>query len=344
VPMGPRSGVWCADIDTALEHEHESVTAWDALIAEHDPFETREHRSASGGPHVLFEWKDEQPISCSPGQMPKGISIKGIGGYIIVPPSVRKRKSYTVFRDIDPVGAPQWLIDKIQAGKPTPIRNPKSPCPHEAFQGTPRVDLDELAEAMRLVPNDDPNWEFWANWGLAIFAASGGGQRGLEIFDDWSQKWHGYSAENTDQRWYDMTGSPPNRTGAGKIFAEARRNGWQPKLPVAPPTYAIAANAASEGRDRMREVVRGFLFAVANPDPGENYSNEPLPPIAHAACIDVGVGKTKITIEELARWLKNATARAGPVIYATPRHNLNERIEQQFASRHQCLHLSRPRS
>jgi hypothetical protein len=120
VPMGPRSGVWCPDIDTALEHENESVTAWDALVAEHERFETREHRSASGGPHVFFNWKDEQPIGCSPGQMPKGISIKGDGGYVVVPPSVRKGRSYTVFRDIDPIDAPQWLIDKIQAGRPTP--------------------------------------------------------------------------------------------------------------------------------------------------------------------------------------------------------------------------------
>src|SRR5262249_44863673 len=48
------------------------------------------------------------------------------------------------------------------------------------------------------------------------------------------------------------------------------------------------------------------------------------------ACIDVGVGKTRITIEELAIWLKN-TEPDGPVIYATPRHKLNEDIEEQFA-------------
>src|SRR5262249_17562266 len=89
VPMGPRSGVWCSDIDTALQHKDEGVTAWNALRAEHEPFATREHRSASDGPHAFFKWKDEQPIGCSPGQMPKGISIKGQGGYVVVPPSMR---------------------------------------------------------------------------------------------------------------------------------------------------------------------------------------------------------------------------------------------------------------
>jgi putative DNA primase/helicase len=116
----------------------------------------------------------------------------------------------------------------------------------------------------------------------------------------------------------------------GKIYKAARANGWQPRLQAAPPTYAIAATSPAEARNKMHEIVRGFLFAVDNPDPWQNYSNEPPPPIAHAACIDVGVGKTQITIEELAHWLK-AHDPTGPFVYATPRHNLNERIERQFA-------------
>src|SRR5262249_22787999 len=334
VAMGPLSGVWACDVDTALEHKGESVTAWNALRAEQEPFETREHRSASGGPHVLFKWEDERPIGCSAGTLPKGISVKGEGGYIVVPPSVRKGRSYTVFRDIDPIDAPQWFIDKIRAGKPTPWPKERkerkgSPPPP---QGTPQCDLDELAEAMRFIPNDNPNREFWVNWGLAIFAASGGSQRGSEIFDESSQRWPGYNEEDTDQRWYEMTGSPPNRTGANKIFKAAREHGWQPKLKAAPPTYAAAAADLNEACDKTHELVRGFLSAADNPDPRQNYSNEPLPPIAHAVCIDVGVGKTKITIEELARWLKNRTTKPDEsFVYATPRHNLNERIERQFA-------------
>ena len=80
----------------------------------------------------------------------------------------------------------------------------------------------------------------------------------------------------------------------------------------------------------MREVVRNFLRAVDNPGPSQYLGNAPLPPIAHAACIDTGVGKTKIVIEELAIWLKQGARE--PVVYATPRHKLNERIEEQFAA------------
>jgi hypothetical protein len=66
MPTGPKSGIWCVDVDTGEEHVS-GLEEWEALLAEHEPFETREHRSATGGPHVLFEWEDERPIGCSKG-------------------------------------------------------------------------------------------------------------------------------------------------------------------------------------------------------------------------------------------------------------------------------------
>jgi hypothetical protein len=330
MPTGPLSGVWCADVDTALEHEHESVTAWDALLAEHETFETREHRSASGGPHVFFEWEDEQPIGCSSGTLPKGISVKGLGGYVLVPPSVRKGRPYVVYRDIDPIKAPQWLVDLITQGKPQPKRDPKSPHPHQPFQGTAQVDLDELAEAMRFVPNDDLAWEEWTSWALAIFAASGGSQRGFDIFDEWSARSSKYDAVTTDERWYEISGSPPSATGAGKVFAAARANGWRPPLQPATPTYAAAANATAanataadpvqEARDKMREIVRDFLRAADNPVPWQSFGNKPPPPLAHAVSHrrwrrqdqnrDRGVGALAQAGRTRARRLCHATTQA----------------------------------
>jgi putative DNA primase/helicase len=183
------------------------------------------------------------------------------------------------------------------------------------------------------------SWEEWTTWALAIFAASGGSQRGFDIFDEWSARSTKYDAVTTDERWDEISSSPPSATGAGKIFAEARRNGWHPRLKAAPPTYATTTTTTGNtttsagttaARDRMREIVRDFLRAVDQPAL-QYLGNAPLPPIAHAARIDVGVGKTRITIEELAIWFKNrATEPDGPFIYATPRHNLNEPVEKQF--------------
>jgi putative DNA primase/helicase len=327
-PMGPRSGVWCVDVDTGEEHVS-GINEWAALLAEHEPFETREHRSATGGPHVLFAWDDAQPIGCSKGDLKKlNLSVKGKGGYIAIAPSVRKGRAYTVFRDIDAIPAPQWLADKILAGGGGKAkRGCKGPREHQPFDGTPQADLAQVAEAMEYIPNDDCPREEWMTWGMRLFAASGGSQRGFEIFDKWSRKSSKYHG-GTYQRWFEMTGSPPDHASVSKIFEVARDNGWLPPLPPATPTYAIAADKATEGRDKMHEVVRDFLRAVDNPIPWQSFSNIPPPPIAHAVCIDTGVGKTKIVIAELAIWLKQGPRE--PVVYATPRHNLNEPVAKQF--------------
>jgi putative DNA primase/helicase len=333
VPMGPRSGVWCIDVDTGEEHA-DGVAEWEALIAGHGPFETREHRSATGGPHVLFAWDDQRPIGCSKGELKDlSLSVKGEGGYILIPPSVRKGRAYTVFRDCDPAPAPQWLSDTILVDVDAAKKRRERKVAGDIAWPTPPtgIDLEEVAAAMRFIPNDDVPREEWMAWGLCLFAVSGGSQRGFEIFDEWSRKSSKYHG-GTHQRWFAMGGSPPNRTGAGKVFAAARAHGWRPKspsLPPIPPTYAQAGNGPAAGRDRMREIVRDFLRAVDQPAV-QYLGNAPLPPIAHAACIDVGTGKTQIAIEELAIWLK-AKPRDKPVVYATPRHNLNERIERQFA-------------
>ena len=106
------TGVWCVDVDTSEDHA-DGVAEWDKIIAEHDPIVTREHRSATGGPH-LISTGTRILIGCSSGNLPRGIEVKGQGGYIIVPPSQRKGRSYTVFADIDPIDPPQFLLDLIE--------------------------------------------------------------------------------------------------------------------------------------------------------------------------------------------------------------------------------------
>src|SRR5215813_11990054 len=333
VPGGPRSGVWVVDVDTGEEHDS-GIEEWDTVLAEHEPFETREHRSATGGPHVIFAWEEAQPIGCSKGELKDlSLSIKGEGGYFVVPPSVRKGRAYTVFRDCDPISAPQWLTDAIlvdadaakkrRAGakkrEPGDITWPAPPA---------NIDLDQIAEMMECIPNPDLKREEWMAWGLCLFAVTGGSQRGFEIFDKWSRKSSKYHG-GTHQRWFEMTGSPPDATGVGKINAAARANGWQPKLKAAPPTYTVSADPLAAARDKMRQVARDFLRAVDNPVSWRSISNVPPPPIAHAVCIDVGVGKTQITIAELAVWIKQKQPD-GPIIYAVPRHRLGEDILRQF--------------
>jgi hypothetical protein len=214
LPMGERSGVWCLDIDTSEDHA-DGVAEWTKIAAQHDAIVTREHRSATGGPHLIFNWSSEHPIRCGNGELPDGISVKGEGGYIVVPPSVRKRRSYSVRSDIDPIDAPAWLPDLILQGRTLSS---------EPYVGQITADLDEVADAMAWIPNNDEPWEEWKSMALRLYAALG--DEGFELFDTYSFKSCKYDAERTLEAWEAVQSSPPTRTGVEKIFKIAREHGW----------------------------------------------------------------------------------------------------------------------
>jgi hypothetical protein len=330
LPMGRASGVWCLDVDTSEDHA-DGVAGWDEITAQHEPIITREHRSATGGPHLIFNWTEEQPLRCSSGALPEGIEVKGEGGYIVAPPSRRKKRSYTVHSDIDPADAPAWLVDLILQGR----------SPHFYDQSSDPVaeDFDELAEALSFIPNDDLGWDEWTAMGLRIFAATSG--QGFELFDAFSQKSEAkYDAEATLERWEHIQGSPPDRTGAEKIFKMAREHGWVQGLRQAPPTYDLEFHDVDEVRRLMQKLARDFLYNIGKPEPNPftryvaflitQYKITLLPTV-RAVAVDVGTGKTQITIAELAIRLR-AVAVKGPIIYAVPRHKLGVKIEEQFTA------------
>jgi Bifunctional DNA primase/polymerase, N-terminal/Primase C terminal 2 (PriCT-2) len=212
-PMGDRTGVWCLDVDTSEDHA-DGVMQWNAIASEHEPIVTREHRSATGGPHLIFNFHADRLNGCSNGSLPDGISVKGQGGYIVVPPSRRKGRSYSVFGDIDPVDQPQWLTELILQG-----RSRRSD--GGVFTGQVTADFDELADALSFIPNDEADWNEWTAMGLRIYAATNG--EGFRLFDAWSERSSKYNLQRTLERWEEIQGCPPTRTGAEKIFSLAPR-------------------------------------------------------------------------------------------------------------------------
>src|SRR5208337_791305 len=92
-------------------------------------------------------------------------------------------------------------------------------------------DLALLAAAMEAIPNDSDSWDDWNRIGMALFAATGGSDEGLELFHKWSQKWPGYNDKDTDDKWQTLHRSPPNRIGAGTIIRMADKTapGWRDK-------------------------------------------------------------------------------------------------------------------
>jgi hypothetical protein len=236
MPMGERSGVWALDADSPVDHRYDGIGNWKALLKQHGAVKTREHLTTSDGLHLLFNWYAERPIRCGKGDLPKGIEVKGFGGYIAVPPSRRKRRNYIVARDIDPIDAPAWLIELILQGRTeTFVNGPSNP--FVEYGNEVEGDLDKLADAMRYVPNDDLDWDDWNDIALALFAATNGSEFGFRLFDEFSQQSGKYEWHTTRERWQQIRGSRPSRTGANKLFAIARECGWTEQVQEMAPTY-----------------------------------------------------------------------------------------------------------
>ena len=246
LPTGFASGVCCIDVDTSEDHA-DGVAEWDKLVAQHEPIVTREHRSATGGPHLIFDF--DWPTGCSSGQLPKGIEVKGQGGYIVVPPSRRKGRAYTVHHDIDPDPLPLWLRDLITAGRQ---RRPRAfhgqGMEARPYCGRITADVEEVTEAMAWIPNDENvGWHDWKSMALRLYASLG--DAGFKLFDTWSKLCKSkYNQDKTLEAWEQVIASPPDHTGAGAIFKIARHHGWTPRLFECTPTYPASDNDADTAR------------------------------------------------------------------------------------------------
>jgi hypothetical protein len=100
----------------------EAKAAMSALVAEHP--ELRDAwivRTGSGGYHYIFAANPDKPIGNSTSKLGKGIDTRGIGGYIVVPPSVHKSGGhYKWLRKTDELPmVPDWMFDLLSKAKET---------------------------------------------------------------------------------------------------------------------------------------------------------------------------------------------------------------------------------
>jgi hypothetical protein len=166
---------------------------------------TRMARSPSGSKHYYFNHPGPK-IKNSTSELGPGIDVRGDGGMVIAPPSVRDGKAYRWLNDLEPADAPAWLIELVRA------EDRARSC------GDAEANENRVGLALAMIPNDDDSWDWWNKVGMATWRATGGSDKGLEYFDAWSQKYDGYDVRKTAERWGAYFRSPPDRIGAGTIF------------------------------------------------------------------------------------------------------------------------------
>jgi putative DNA primase/helicase len=221
--------------------------------------------------------------------------------------------------------------------QPVEVKKPKANGHDHTAPAT--AALIDIAAALALVPNGDmPDWESWNNVGLAIYAATAGSEAGWELWRDWSAKNPADDPDATLARWEHYAKSPPDRTGAGKLFAmaaaaspgwrqpstlRARTNGSHGPVPGVPPV------GEPDKPDHKPDKPDGQPDKPDPPDdeppdpPGDDGpSGRPVPPeIPTITCI----------AGELPRMVRQAEAAllaAGVEVYQ--RHKLVRPVEEEY--------------
>jgi putative DNA primase/helicase len=226
MPTGRASGIDVLDLDVKPNEYidgRDFVPNWQKL----SPLIVR---TPSGGVHVWFASDGE--VRNSTDAIAPGVDTRGVGGYVIVPPSCNDRARYSFIKgstdDIDRLPPfPSDLFAKLGAKT-------------EGQGGDqPQADAALITAALQVIPNPDLGWEDWKKFGLATWRATSGSAEGFQAWDTWSRKSQKYEADVTRREWAAMTHSPPTRIGAGTIFYHAS---------LADPNWRIASAISHTGR------------------------------------------------------------------------------------------------
>jgi hypothetical protein len=198
IPTGAENAVWVLEVDTNEGHGVDGLASLQALIDKHDALPpTLQAASPSGSLHFYFNWPD-RVITNSASKIAPGIDVRGEGGMVLAPPSVKipvgvySWKSNAAIAD-----APDWLVDLAVAvgnsgGSTNGEREPNADL---------EAPLEWVAAAVNAIINNDLGWEDWNTRGMAIYGACGGSNEGFPIFDRFSKQSSKYNARTTMERW-----------------------------------------------------------------------------------------------------------------------------------------------
>lgn len=124
LPTGREAGVWVLDADVRSDGR-------DGLVWIHEMEEACEplpggptSATPSGGRHFFFRYDPDEPVTNRRGKLPPGVDVRGDGGFVVLPPSVREDGQAYIWltspEDADFPDAPRWLLSLLRRSEQTP--------------------------------------------------------------------------------------------------------------------------------------------------------------------------------------------------------------------------------
>jgi hypothetical protein len=213
LPTGPDNGFWVLEIDNPKAHpklgESDGIASLQRLLDQHGALpETLTAESPSGSRHYYFRWPADLVIRNSASEIAPGIDVRGEGGMVIAPPSVRKDGAYRWVSEAPIAEAPNWLLALAAFSGDTDSSSERTPNPE------PQAPLPLIKAALDAIPVKGMSYRQWIKAGLAVAAASGCSDEGWALFDAWTQGASEYNAEGLAEKWRSFH---PHSIGYGSL-------------------------------------------------------------------------------------------------------------------------------
>lgn len=122
IATGEKSGLFALDVDG--EAGEKSLQKMIERLAETPPDWVTPTNETPGGRHILFSSPDDFQVTNSV-DLRNGLDVRGEAGYIVAPPSIHPSgetyqwNPYLSIQDLNPVEAPEWLLDEIRPSSQT---------------------------------------------------------------------------------------------------------------------------------------------------------------------------------------------------------------------------------
>jgi hypothetical protein len=192
--------------------------------------------TAGGGTHLIFRQPEGEKFGNARGALPAGIDVRGAGGWIVAPGSVRPDGAMWAAAEGTPLLAeafqagtipviPEWVTALIQ-GKGSQSRS-NDTGEHTSSSPPEWSEAEEarIKSALDCIPADDR--DVWSRIGMALHW-TGWGDRARRIWEKWSNKSTKYDADEQDKAW-DSFGKREGKDPVtlGTLFYLAKKHGWE---------------------------------------------------------------------------------------------------------------------
>lgn len=203
-------------IDADRHGADDGVEAFGELMAQHgfNPDSAPLVATPNAGNHHYFRQPPGLQLGNGEGSLPKGINVRGHGGYVIAPGAVMgDGRTYELFGDLAAAPVlPAWLVAIVQARKSVGAQDrgnqQNAPQLHGSMVGAVRngnqpssAGDDEIWDLLQYL---DPNigYQDWLAALMAVHEATGGSGTGLDMADSWSARGSKYKGRREiEAKW-----------------------------------------------------------------------------------------------------------------------------------------------